>query len=227
MGRNVEVNGVIMTKSFAWLAAASAMAFAVPAAAQNENTFTGPRVEALVGYDSSQPGSSVNVPGANDTFDGVNYGVGVGYDFDMGSAVIGVEGEYMESEASTEFDTTGVTGFGVSNLEAGRDLYVGARAGVKVGPNSLVYAKAGYTNGSYNVLASNNTTDTQNDLNLDGWRVGGGAEVAVSNNVFVKGEYRYSQYQEGQVQAPNGAASSEFDVDVDRHQFVVGVGARF
>jgi outer membrane immunogenic protein len=216
-----------MKKGFALFAAASAMAFAIPAAAQNENTFTGPRVEALVGYDSSQPGSSVNVPGANDNFDGVNYGVGVGYDFDLGSAVVGVEGEFMESEAHTEFDTTGVTGFGVSNIDAGRDLYVGGRVGFKVGPNSLIYAKAGYTNATYNVLATDNATDTATDLELDGWRVGGGAEVAVNNNIYVKGEYRYSQYSEGQVEAPNGATSSEFDVDVDRHQFVVGVGARF
>ena len=57
--------------------------------------------------------------------------------------------------------------------------------------------------------------------------MGGGAEVAVTNNIYVKGEYRYSQYQEGQVEAPNGATSGNFDVDVDRHQFVVGVGARF
>jgi outer membrane immunogenic protein len=216
-----------MKNGLALVAAASAMAFAIPAAAQNANTFTGPRVEALAGYDSSQPGSSVNVPGANDNFDGVNYGVGVGYDFDMGSAVLGVEGEFMESEAHTEFNTTGLTGFGVRNLDAGRDLYVGARAGIKVGPNSLVYAKAGYTNATYNVLASNNATDTDNDLKLDGWRAGAGAEVAVTNNVFVKGEYRYSQYQEGRVEAPNGATSGNFDVDVDRHQFVVGVGARF
>ena len=46
-------------------------------------------------------------------------------------------------------------------------------------------------------------------------------------DVYVKGEYRYSQYQEGEVEAPSGLESDRFDVDLDRHQFVVGVGARF
>lgn len=210
------------------LATGSLAAFAVPAAAQ-DRTFTGPRVEALVGYDSNRPGSTTDLDNADDidqSIDGVAYGIGAGYDFDMGSAVIGVEGEYMRSEAQSDFDTTGFN-TAVGNIDAGRDLYIGARAGMKVGPRSLLYVKGGYTNAKYNVLATDNTTDTRTDLNLDGWRAGAGAEFAISPNLFVKGEYRYSQYQEGEVEAPSGLESDRFDVDVDRHQFMVGVGARF
>lgn len=210
------------------LATGSLAAFAVPAAAQ-DSTFTGPRVEALVGYDSNRPGSTTDLDNADEidqSIDGVAYGIGAGYDFDMGNAVIGVEGEYMRSEAQSDFDTTGFN-TAVGNIDAGRDLYIGARAGMKVGPRSLLYVKGGYTNAKYNVLATDNVTDTRTDLNLDGWRAGAGAEFAISPNLFVKGEYRYSQYQEGEVEAPSGLESDRFDVDVDRHQFVVGVGARF
>jgi len=217
-----------MKKGLALLAAASVAALAAPAAAQNENTFTGPRVEALVGYDSSEPGSTVDIPNVDESFDGVNYGAGIGYDFDMGGAVVGVEAEYMESDAKTgDFDTSGFATYGIANVEAGRDIYVGARAGFKVGPNSLVYAKGGYTNAKYNVLATDNTTDTQTNLKVDGWRVGAGAEVALNNNLFVKGEYRYSNYAGGEIESPTGLESDNFDVDLDRHQFVVGLGARF
>lgn len=213
------------------LAAGSAVALTVPAAAQDdERTFTGPKVEALVGYDSTRPGSTVDIDNADDldqSIDGVTYGFGAGYDYDLGSMVIGAEGEYMRSEAQTEFDTTGFTTYGVSNIDAGRDLYLGARVGVKATPRTLVYAKAGYTNAKMNVLATDNTTDVETDLNLDGWRAGVGVEQQVAGKVYVKGEYRYSQYQEGEVEAPSGLESDRFDVDLDRHQFVVGVGARF
>lgn len=219
-----------MKKGIALLLAGSAAAFTVPAVAQDDPDFTGPRVEALVGYDSVRPGSTVDIDNDDDidqSIDGVNYGFGAGYDFDMGSAVLGIEGEYMRSEAQSEFDTTGFTTFGIANIDAGRDLYLGARAGFKATPSTLVYAKAGYTNAKMNVLATDNTTDVETDLSLDGWRAGAGVEHKLGGTVYVKAEYRYSQYQEGEVEAPSGLESDRFDVDLDRHQFVVGVGARF
>jgi len=219
-----------MKKTFALLAAGSALAFALPAAAQDNAAFTGPRVEALVGYDSTSPGSSEDIDNAEDidqSMDDVAYGVGVGYDMAFSGAVIGVEGEYVHSEAQTEYDTVGFENFGVGNLEAGRDLYVGVRAGVLVTPRTLAYAKAGYTNASYNVLATDNVTDVDTDIDLDGWRVGAGLEYAVSENMFVKGEYRYSNYEEGEVEGPSGVESDRFDIDADRHQVMLGVGVRF
>jgi len=220
-----------MTKGIALLlVAGSAVAFTVPAAAQDDPDFTGPRVEALVGYDSTRPGSTVDIDNNDDvdqSIDDITYGFGLGYDYDLGSMVIGAEGEYMRSEAQTDFDTTGFTTYGVSNIDAGRDLYLGGRVGVKATPNTLAYVKAGYTNAKMNVLATDNTTDVETDLNLDGWRAGVGVEQRVAGKVYVKGEYRYSQYQEGEVEAPSGLESDRFDVDLDRHQFVVGVGARF
>jgi len=220
-----------MNKGFAlFLAAASIPAMGTAALAQDNSTFTGPRVEALVGYDITRPGSSEDIDNADDldqSIEDVTYGVGVGYDFAMGGMVLGLEGEFMESEAKTEFDTTGFTDYGVGNIEAGRDLYVGARAGVLVTPSTLVYAKGGYTNARFNLLATDNTTDTETDLDLDGWRVGGGIEQAFGKNLYVKGEYRYSNYKEGEVEAPSGLESDRFDVDLDRHQILMGVGYRF
>jgi len=220
-----------MKKGFALLlAAGSAVALAVPVAAQDDEDFTGPRVEALVGYDSTRPGSTVDIDNAEEldqSVDGVAYGIGAGYDFDMGNAVVGVEGEFVKSEAQTEYDTTGFTTYGVCNVEAGRELYVGARVGFKVAPRTLAYVKAGYTNAKMNILATDNTTDVETDLSLDGWRAGAGIEQKITDNIYVKGEYRYSQYQEGEVEAPSGLESDRFDVDLDRHQVMFGIGARF
>jgi len=219
-----------MKKVFSLVAAGSLVAIAAPAMAQDDTSFNGFRLEGLVGYDSSRPGSDDDIDNADDldqSIDNVNYGIGVGYDMNMGGLVVGLEGEWMESEAKTDFDTFGFTEFGVANIEAGRDLYAGVRVGVPLGSRALVYAKGGYTNARYNVLATDNTTDTETNIDLDGWRLGAGAEFAVSSNMFVKAEYRYSNYGEGEVEAPSGLESDRFDVDVDRHQLVAGVGVRF
>ena len=219
-----------MKKVFALLAAGSTVAFALPVAAQSNPAFTGPRVEALIGYDSTKPGSSEDIDNADDidqSIDDFAYGVGIGYDMAIGGTVFGVEGEYLQSEAQTDYDTAGFENFGVGNLEAGRDLYAGVRAGVLVTPQTLAYGKVGYTNARYNVLATDNTTDVDTDIDLDGWRVGGGIEHALSTNMFVKGEYRYSNYERGEVRSPSGIESDRFDIDADRHQVLLGVGLRF
>jgi len=220
-----------MKKGFALvLAATSVAALAAPAMAQDSSPFTGPRAEVIVGYDHLRPGSSADIDNDDDfdkSIDDVAYGVGAGFDFDMGGVVLGVEGEWIMSNASTEFDTTGFTTFGVSNFEVGRDLYLGARAGFAVTPSTLLYAKGGYTNTNLNILASDGATDTRTNADLDGWRAGAGLEQMLNDNVYVKAEYRYSQYKEAEFEAPSGLESDRFDVDLDRHQMMVGVGARF
>jgi hypothetical protein len=63
-----------------------------PGAAQSNagGTFTGLRVEGIVGGDRVQ---------ADGHEDGVVYGVGVGYDMQMGGAVVGIEAEASDSSA--------------------------------------------------------------------------------------------------------------------------------
>lgn len=221
-----------MKKIAAMLVAGSTIAIATPAMAQSaDDTFTGPRVEALVGYDDVKAGSSVDDDGNenNDqSIEGVTYGIGVGYDVDLGGAVVGVEGEWTDSTAKTEFADGDFEGFGFGRVDAGRDLYIGARAGAKVQPDLLLYAKGGYTNAKLNVLANDGVTEFDEDYNLDGFRVGAGAEYAMSENSFFKLEYRYSNYKEGEVDFDGTLPDSErFDVDLDRHQVMAGFGLRF
>ena len=228
-----------MKKSIALiLATASATAIAVPASAQDNSPFTGPRVEVVGGYDISKAGSDVDNDlndEDNQSIDGFMYGVGVGYDFAVNNIVLGVEAELTDSTASTEINDGDLEdiGFG-ANLETGRDIYVGARAGVLVNPNTLLYVKGGYTNARFDMLANDGTTEIETDLDLDGFRVGAGAEYALSNNSFVKLEYRYSNYSRGEFDFENNnffdddtGESGRFDADLDRHQVAVGFGFRF
>lgn len=222
-----------MKYTAALLAAASLGAIASPAAAQSvaDNTFTGLWGGVVGGYDVSKAGSSID----NDTdedddqsIDGFVYGVQLGYDIDVGGFVIGAEAEYSDSTAEVELDAGDAENFGFGNVETGRDLYFGARVGAKVGPDAMIYAKGGYTNAKYNVRSSDGTTEYNQDLDADGYRIGAGAEYALSDNAFVKLEYRYSNYSEAEVDYEGDAADTPaFDIDTDRHQVMAGVGFRF
>jgi outer membrane immunogenic protein len=172
-------------------ALALAAASATPAFAQDADApFTGPRVEALAGWDR------VSIDGESES--GVSYGGAIGYDLQRGSAVFGVEGEFAGS-------TVDATDSGVT-VKAGRDLYAGVRVGVVASPNTLIYAKGGYTNARVVV----ETTGFRDGANLDGFRLGAGVEQNFGK-FYGKVEYRYSNYES----------------DFDRHQVLAGLGVRF
>ena len=186
------------------VAALLAAGVATPAFAQDTQSFSGLRVEGLVGYDRAE----VEDAGS----DGISYGVGVGYDMRAGGAVFGVEAEATESTVDECVGGVEVTGDELC-AKLGRDLYVGGRAGALVGPNALLYAKAGYTNGRVKLDydAPGTTADFSDSANLDGVRVGAGVEFGLGTNAYAKAEYRYSNYEQG----------------FEKHQGVVGFGFRF
>lgn len=193
-----------MYKSVALLLLATTAAS--PAFAQEAPTFQGPRVEGIIGWDR------VGVPGGNS--DGVTYGAGVGYDLQRGRGVFGLEAEITDSSTDECVNDFTIAGDELC-AATGRDLYVGARAGAVVSPNLLLYAKAGYTNGRVRLDYDDGTAATTDDFsvgrNLDGIRLGAGAEYALSRNAYLKAEYRYSNYEQG----------------FDRNQVVAGFGVRF
>lgn len=222
-----------MKKTVAILAAGSVMATAAPAMAQRagDDVFSGVRVGATAGYDNISAGSSIDDDGNDNndqSADGLLYGGEVGYDIDTGNAVFGVETELTGSTAETEFDDGDFEGFGFGNVSTGRDFYVGVRAGVKATPNTLVYAKGGYTNARFDVRSNDGTVTFDEDIDTDGYRIGAGVERAMASGMYIKGEYRYSNYSRAEVDFGGDLPESDrFDVDTDRHQVVASVGWRF
>ena len=186
------------------VASLAATALATPALAQERAPFTGVRVEGIAGWDRLQ------AQGGHDH--GVVYGVGAGFDFQAGRAVLGIEGEASDSSTKECVGGTVVVNDHLC-ANAGRDLYVGGRVGAVVGASTLLYAKAGYTNArvGLNYTTPTGVGNSNAHENLDGVRVGAGVEQAVSRNAYVKAEYRYSNYEQG----------------FDRHQVVAGFGFRF
>ena len=218
-----------MKTTAALLVAGSMLAAATPAMAQDSQNFNGFRLEALAGYDVTQAGSSVDTEGENDeSIEGLAYGVGAGYDFDAGGVVLGLEAEYVGSTGEVEVDDGDVEAFGLGNVSAGRDLYLGARVGVKANDDLLVYAKGGYTNATFDIRSRSGAIEYRADIDTDGYRLGAGLEYALSGNTFAKVEYRYSNYSDAEIDYEGDATDVDLgEIDLDRHQVMAGFGMRF
>lgn len=207
---------------------------ASPAMAQDvaaPEPFSRFHVEGLVGYDITRAGSSADDDSSIDndqSIDGLLYGVGAGYDVRMGNFVVGPEAEVTWSTARTSFNDGDFEGFGIGNVKTNRDLYIGARVGYVVAPQTMVYAKGGYTNAKFDVRNGDGSVVTNRDIDADGWRIGAGLEQQIGNTMFVKVEYRYSNYEKGELDYTGDVPDGQrFNVDLDRHQVVAGVGVRF
>lgn len=212
---------------------------ATPALAQDAaSPFTGFRLEGLVGYDKLKSGDSnddsvdTNDDNGDESIEGVAYGVGAGFDFDLGGVVAGVEAEYTDSSGKQEADETldGVPF--TSRIATGRDIYVGGRIGFRAAPSTLVYAKGGYTNTSIEFAAESAGDRFELDSNVDGWRLGAGVEQLLGPNLYGKIEYRYSNYNNIDFSDDfdfEDFESEDFgtDIDLDRHQILAGIGFRF
>ncbi len=175
----------------------SAVLLSAPALAQDAGDFSGTKATAVVGFDSV----GTDTPDIVDNINGLLFGAAIGHDWQSGNIVYGMEGEVTESTGSE--DTIAGTNV-VAGVELSRDLYAGARLGFVAGESALIYAKAGYTNGRITVF-------DQFSEDSDGLRLGAGVEVKLGDQLFGRGEYRYSDYEGG----------------FSRHQAVLGVGLRF
>jgi outer membrane immunogenic protein len=200
--------------------AAFASAVAAPAVAQNAEPFTGPHIEGIIGYDILKSPDTDLDEGA----DGLLYGVAGGYDFQLGGAVAGIEGEVTGATSNQRGNDLLLTGDS-ARLKTDRDFYIGGRVGVGIGPSTLLYAKGGYTNLRIKSRYNDGTGAILNEgVTLDGYRLGAGVEQKFNlfgPSGFIKAEYRYSNYKNLDF------GSVDIDTDLDRHQIVAGVGVRF
>ncbi len=224
---------------FRFVVAALLAGFAAsPAWAQEEEEhFEGPRVEALFGYDQAKAGLE-----ATDEFDGdaedIFYGAAIGYDFQSGMLMYGAEAEIAGSglsyeESVTDLDVDGTLLSGSGRIDSSTEYYIGARAGL-VGGRSALYVKAGYAMSGIDIDLDGTVDDVpesfNGDVDLDGLRLGVGAEYKVNDLILIKAEYRYTDYSGANIEAMGQSVSvgDVFEeVNLERHQAVVGVGLRF
>ncbi|WP_018239685.1 outer membrane protein [Ensifer sp. BR816] len=158
--------------------------------------------------------SDLSVPGASasDDFNGGLFSAFAGYNYQMGDWVVGVEGD-----VSYNWNDKSFTVFGAST-EVGTDVSgsVRGRVGYTLSEKALLYGTGGWavTRGFVDVDGAPKEKETFN-----GWTIGGGIDYAFTNSMFGRAEYRYNDFGDKDVGGIN--------VDLDQHQFTVGVGVKF
>ena len=198
------------------IATAALAAGSAPAFAQEASSFSGAKVGAVIGYDKVR--LEVEDLG-NGSKDGLLYGVTAGYDFDLGTAVIGVEGEFADATTKETVGDLAVDGI-EGSLRAERDLYIGARLGFPVSPTVMLYAKGGYTNAKFKASVTDGVDTLTGSDELDGYRIGAGVEYT-NGQAFGRIEYRYSDYGKYKIDG------EDTGIRASRHQVAVVGGWRF
>ncbi|MHB8884790.1 MAG: outer membrane protein [Methylovirgula sp.] len=142
-------------------------------------TWTGVYVGGQVGYMWGNTNPYGYTP------NGVVGGAHVGYNYQMGQFVAGLEGDINGSS----YNGSAVTGLGNFGARENIDGSVRGRLGV-AWDRALIYATGG--------AAFAGLTDSYPGASYShtrvGWTLGGGVEYAIDNNWSVRAEYRYSDY---------------------------------
>ncbi|MCU0890210.1 MAG: outer membrane beta-barrel protein [Sandarakinorhabdus sp.] len=195
------------------IALLAAAAIAGPAAAQDAPNFNGPYIGVQLGWQQDRQSlvaGTVPPVTARAKGDGFAYGGQIGYDFNLGSAVVGIE--------TSLTGRTGTNNFPTFDLEAGRTINVTGRAGFLVSPDGLLYARGGYSNARFNIVNPVGPAETR-----DGWTVGAGYEHVLGRNVSARLEYNYADYGDDLLPGVGGGARLNYH----RHAVMTGLNFRF
>ncbi len=174
-------------------------------------TWTGGYAGVSLGYAFSGD-SDIGVPLDNSIgTDGFLLGGFAGYNWQVGNIVAG-------AEADVGYSWEDGSNAGYSS-ESGAEGSLRARLGYVVSPNILLYATAGGAAKSLEVsgggLSDKNT--------MVGWTAGAGADMMVTENIFGRVEYRYTDFGSDTFDIGGGPA----DVDAKNHRINFGLGYKF
>ncbi|WP_322419108.1 outer membrane protein [Mesorhizobium huakuii] len=144
----------------------------------------------------------------------------IGYDYDFDSWVAGVQLDGSYSGIRSKLEIPG----GSIKLYNDYGFDALARVGAKVNESTLAYVIGGYSYQHFNLHASDPLGDIV-DWNKSGFTVGGGLETAVSSNMTVGLEYRYSRFGKKDFSSEFGAPDGTL---TDKASFqTVRIGAKY
>lgn len=182
--------------------------------ASDDYTAYTPR-NSFAGFDLQGLGGSVMAGGGQ-----------VGYNWDQGAYVLGVEGSltaFGMNEISTSSDSQGsVPPFGskIDNL-----MTIMPRIGFKSG-NALIYAKAGVAMSSIGATHDQNGTIISDSSTATGWSAGVGAEFPLADRLTARLDYTYADF--GTVRTDlAGSPDIWTEQNVAENLFTVGINYYF
>jgi outer membrane immunogenic protein len=172
-------------------------------------SWAGPYAGVSLGYGFS--GTVTPVTGDIDT-DGFVGGIFGGYNFQDGMFVYGVEGDvnYSHFTGSNAAATSASTGF---------DGSLRGRLGVAVTDDVLLYGTAG---GALEHLKVSDPTGSDSNT-MGGWTAGGGVDVKLTEQVFGRVEYRYTDLGSADFNTGTGPQS----IDNSQSRVTFGIGMKF
>ena len=218
----------LLTISAAVLMAAPALAAdlptraapAAPVAAAPAFTWTGFYVGANAGYAwGTARFSDTDGDGVSGRYNGALGGAQIGYNWQAGDIVFGVESDIQATGISRSLTSDGTT------LKSEIQYFgtVRGRIGMSF-DNIMPYVTAGLAYANNKVTASEAGVSLSSSKTHFGWTVGAGVEAALGNGWSVKGEYLYVDLQ-------NKTYFANFDggfrVRSDFHIARVGLNYRF
>lgn len=157
--------------------------------------------------DFRAPGGS-----ASEDFNGGLLGAFAGFNYQQGDWVYGIEGDVSYNWNDKTFDIFGAP------TEVGTDVSgsIRGRLGYVLNDRALLYGTGGWavTRGFVDVPGASKQKETFN-----GWTIGAGVDYAFTDSLFGRAEYRYNDYGDKDIGGVN--------VDLDQHQFTVGIGVKF
>jgi outer membrane immunogenic protein len=143
-----------------------------------------------------------------------------GYNFQSGNIVYGAEGELGYRFKKSTFND--VPGAGTLDVSTGLFGSLKGRVGMDMGPY-LPFVTAGVTAVQLKTFYPGGSAEA--DATLVGGIVGAGVDVALTHNVFLRGEYDFSFF--GKKELSYCPGSCLLDHTVQTHDFRIGVGLKF
>jgi outer membrane immunogenic protein len=172
----------------------------------------------------------LGVPGSTRVSSGGGFGGGqIGYNYQVGNWVFGIEGDIQASDIKGEISATilGLTATTGSKI----DWFATARGRLGYAwDRVLVYGTGGYAHASVDTtgaiaIAGGGALATNVNTSHNGWVAGGGIEYAFTNNLTFKTEYQYLDFERKKL-ASVGAATF-IDVRPTAHTVRGGVNWKF
>jgi outer membrane immunogenic protein len=162
----------------------------------------------LLDGDFSALGSTVS-----QDFNGATLGGFVGYNWQLSNGfVTGIEGDVSYNWNDEAF----------SDVEAGTEWAGSVRGRLGFAfDRALVYGAAGWT--ATRGFAKDVPSGEEVSKTFSGWTIGAGLEYAVTDTVFLRGEYRYNDFGDKDIDVGPGI----LNVDLNQSVVKVGLGVKF
>jgi len=152
-----------------------------------------------------------------------------GFNYQMGSFVVGVEGDLSYADIKNDI-SFGVPGLASASVEASTDYLATIRGRIGYAWDRVfIYATGGVAFTKVELSASVNEPGSGDGISESkshtGWTIGAGVEAALTDNISAKAEYLYVDFDDKTYFATPDFAGIR--TDLDNHIIRVGVNYRF